>query len=225
MRNREASDPADSETVKDKSGEVLRPRRDPPPDDDMATVMTVATPNARGPMSSRLPPVSAFGYYTDLEFLGQGGMAKVFKAHDQRLGRTVALKFIRDDDERLVGKLLREARAQARVEHPYICKVYETGEINGRSYIAMQYIDGSPLSRAKSAMTLEQKVAVVIDVGMALHAAHRIGLIHRDVKPSNIMLERSEDGRFIPYVMDFGIAREVQGSGEAMTETIEGTPG
>jgi serine/threonine-protein kinase len=223
MRNREASDHADSGEATDKSGEVLRTSRDPHPADDMATVMTIATPSSRGPMTSRKPPVSSVGHYTNLEFLGQGGMAKVFKAQDQRLGRTVALKFIRDDDERLVGKLLREARAQARVEHPYVCKVYEVGEINGHPYIAMQYIDGSPLNRAKSAMTLEQKISVVIDVAMALHAAHRIGLIHRDVKPSNIMLERTEDGRFIPYIMDFGIAREVQG--EAMTETIEGTPG
>jgi eukaryotic-like serine/threonine-protein kinase len=225
MSNRDASRPADSEPAQDKSGEVLRPRHDSLSDDDVATVMTVATPSTRGPMSSRLPPVSSFGHYTDLEFLGQGGMAKVFKAHDQRLGRTVALKFIRDDDPRLVGKLLHEARAQARVEHPYACKVYEVGEINDHPYIAMQYIDGSSLSRLKAVMTLEQKVSAVIDVALALHAAHRIGLIHRDVKPSNIMVERSEDGRFIPYIMDFGIAREVEGSGEAMTETIEGTPG
>lgn len=223
-RNREASDPARTERARDKSGQVLRPRNEPP-DDDMATMMTIATPSGRGPMSSRAPPVSSLGPYTDLEFLGQGGMAKVFKAHDQRLGRTVALKFIRDDDPRLVGKLLREARAQARVEHPYVCKVYEVGEINGHPYIAMQYIDGSSLSRLKAAMTIEQKVSAVIDVALALHAAHRIGLIHRDVKPSNIMVERGEDGRFIPYIMDFGIAREVEGSGEAMTETIEGTPG
>jgi serine/threonine-protein kinase len=152
-------------------------------------------------------------------------MAKVFKANDRRLGRTVALKFIRDEDPRLVGKLLREARVQARVDHPNICKVFEVGEVEGHAYIAMQYIDGSTLSRAKWSMTLEQKVSAVIDVALALHAAHRMGLVHRDVKPSNIMVERSEDGHFIPYIMDFGIAREMESSEEAMTEAIEGTPG
>jgi tRNA A-37 threonylcarbamoyl transferase component Bud32 len=223
MRDRDASDPADSGAVMDKSGEVLRTRHDRLPADEAAAV-TIATPSRQGPMTSRKPPISSWGAYSDLEFLGQGGMAKVFKAQDRRLGRAVALKFIRDDDPRLAVKFLREARAQARVEHPYVCKVYEAGEIDGRPYIAMQYIDGSTLSRAKSAMTLEQKVSAVIDVAMALHAAHRIGLIHRDVKPSNIMVERGEDGRFIPYVMDFGIAREIEAA-EAMTETIEGTPG
>jgi serine/threonine-protein kinase len=79
-----------------------------------------------------------FGHYTGLQFIGQGGMARVYRAYDSRLGRPVALKFIRGYDFELAERLLLEARSQARIDHPHICKVYEAGEIDGKPYIAMQ---------------------------------------------------------------------------------------
>jgi serine/threonine-protein kinase len=151
-------------------------------------------------------------------------MGRVFKARDPRLNRLVALKLIRGDDPDLIRRLVREAQAQARIAHDNICNVYEVGEVGGHPYIAMQYIAGEPLRDAKRWMTLEQKVEVTLKVAEALHAAHRTGLIHRDIKPANIMIERDAEGVIRPYVMDFGLAREVEGGGHTMTGTIEGTP-
>ena len=184
---------------------------------------TVAGSKDRTPASlSRLPPVNLGDRYEIIEFIGAGGMGKVFKARDPRLGRYVALKFILYDDPELVRRLLAEARAQARIRHENICKVYEVGEAEGHPYVAMQLIEGESLRVAKWKMSIEQKVAVIADVAEALHAAHRIGLIHRDVKPANIMVERDEEEAFRPYILDFGLAREI--SGEPAAEgVIEGT--
>ena len=118
--------------------------------------------------------------YQLLSLLGKGGMGAVYKARDLRLGRIVALKFIRGDDRYLTERLLQEARAQARIEHDHICKVHEVGEINGMAYIAMQFIDGQPLSVVYRQMTAEDKVLTLIQVAEAVHAAHRLGIIHRE---------------------------------------------
>ena len=169
--------------------------------------------------------------------LGAGGMGAVYKARDPRLGRMVALKIIHpmlgeSEDthgQAFVRRFNREARLQASLDHPYICKVYEVGELPNKDgetsypYIAMQLISGQPLHRAQAEMSLFEKVRVIQQVAEALHAAHRQGLIHRDIKPSNIMVERTEDGKFHPYVMDFGLARETSGDA-SRTGIIEGTP-
>jgi serine/threonine-protein kinase len=193
------------------------------PGGDAATVTAPAPRPSQAP-SSRAFPVAGWDRYARIEFLGAGGMGKVFKAEDPRLDRMVALKLLRDSDPELVRKLLREARAQARIEHEHICKVFEAGEVGGHPYIAMQYIKGRSLKELKRELTLEQKVSAVRDVAEALHAAHRAGLIHRDIKPANIMVEEGEDGRLHPYVMDFGIAREVDRAGQTMSGLVEGTP-
>lgn len=174
---------------------------------------------------SRSFPIPQWDRYEDIEFLGAGGMGKVFKARDPRLGRDVALKLLRETEPELVRKLLREARTQARIAHEHICKVYEVGEVEGQPYIAMQYIEGRSLNELKREMSPEQKIAVVRDIAEALHAAHRAALIHRDVKPANIVVERTREGQLHPYVMDFGLAREISPDGDAMPGVVEGTPG
>ena len=191
---------------------------------DEGATMTTPAPRPLEAPSSRVFPVAGWDRYEKIEFLGAGGMGKVFKAEDPRLGRPVALKLLRDSEPELVRKLLREARAQARIEHEHICKVFEAGEVGGHPYIAMQYIKGRSLKELKRELTLEQKVSALRDVAEALHAAHRAGLIHRDIKPANIMVEEGEDGRIHPYVMDFGIAREVDRAGQTMSGLVEGTP-
>lgn len=169
-------------------------------------------------------PGETFGRFQRLLFLGQGGMARVYKAYDPTLGRFVALKFIRGDDPELAARLLLEARSQARIEHSNVCKIYEVGEVDGRRYIAMQYINGKTLKDAVSDLTLDQKIKLMTQVSEAVHSAHRAGLIHRDIKPLNIMVERNEEGEWNPYVMDFGLAREVQAPGMTVSGMVVGSP-
>jgi predicted Ser/Thr protein kinase len=169
-------------------------------------------------------PVPGWDRYQGVKFLGQGGMGQVFLAYDLRLRRNVALKFVKGDDTELVRRLLSEARSQARVEHERVCQVYEVGEVQGRPYIAMQYVDGQPLGQLSSELNFEQKALVLREAAEGVHAAHRAGLIHRDLKPSNILVERADDGRLKPYVMDFGLAHDWGEKGNTATGSVLGTP-
>jgi tetratricopeptide (TPR) repeat protein/predicted Ser/Thr protein kinase len=156
--------------------------------------------------------------------LGQGAMGAVYRAYDTVLERNVALKVLHEDDPPTAERFLREARAQARVEHEHICKVYEAGTAGGASYIVMQYVAGETLAAAGKHMSLAHKLEVMRTVSDAVHAAHRSGLVHRDVKPQNIMVERLADGRPKPYVLDFGLAREKGVPGVTATGQMIGTP-
>jgi serine/threonine-protein kinase len=161
--------------------------------------------------------------YTLLEPLGAGGMAEVVRAYDEQLQRHVALKFLHIQHPALTERLLREARLQARVEHPNICRVYDAGELDGRPYIAFQLVDGPTLDRASPGLRLEEKVLLARKAAEAVHAAHRLGLIHRDLKPSNILVEKTEEG-WHPLVTDFGLAKEVAAPSLSVTGSITGTP-
>ena len=169
-------------------------------------------------------PVAAWDRYVNVRFLGQGGMGMVFLAIDTRLRREVAIKFVRGDNADHVRRLIAEARTQARVSHDRICRVYEVGEVEGKVYIAMQYIEGTPLGRLAGELTLEQKAMLVRSAAEGIHEAHRAGIIHRDIKPSNIMVERGDDGELRPFVMDFGLARSAQEAGTTQTGAVLGTP-
>ncbi|PTL81082.1 hypothetical protein DAT35_23400 [Vitiosangium sp. GDMCC 1.1324] len=177
------------------------------------------------PRPDELPsfPVPGWDRYQPVRFLGQGGMGRVFLAYDPRLRRNVALKFVRDGDPELTRRFLSEARAQARVRHERVCEVYEVGEVEGKVFIAMQYIDGQPLGVAARELTVEQKAMMLRDAALGVHEAHRVGLIHRDLKPSNILVERTSDGALRPYVMDFGLARDWNEQDTA-SGTVLGTP-
>ncbi|MFP2906939.1 serine/threonine-protein kinase, partial [Pyxidicoccus sp. 3LFB2] len=168
-------------------------------------------------------PLPGWERYQPMRFLGQGGMGRVFLAWDPRLRRHVALKFVRDDDAELARRFVSEARAQARVDHERVCRVYEVGEVEGRVYIAMQYVDGQPLNALVDTLTVEQKALLLREASEGVHAAHRAGLVHRDIKPSNVLVERTPDGGLRPYVMDFGLARDWK-EGVTATGTVLGTP-
>jgi serine/threonine-protein kinase len=161
--------------------------------------------------------------YQSMELIGQGAIGQVFKAYDSTLKRIVALKFLRGHRAGMEERFLREAQAQARVQHPHVCKVYEVGEIDSKPYISMQYINGSTLDQAAPQMSLKQKVETMKVVAEAVHAANRIGLIHRDLKPGNILIEKTED-RWLPYVTDFGLAREMDAPDLTRTGVVVGTP-
>ncbi|TKD11850.1 serine/threonine-protein kinase [Polyangium fumosum] len=169
-------------------------------------------------------PPALYARFEAFEFLGRGGMGAVYKARDFRLGREVAIKLLFGADFELGGSLLREARSQARIDHENVCEVYEAGTADHVRFIVMQLLHGEPLDKARSAMTLEEKVRVVRQVASALHEAHRLGLVHRDVKPANILVEHGEDGAWKPYIMDFGLAREMGDTGATVTGALMGTP-
>src|SRR5688500_14458051 len=124
--------------------------------------------------------------------LGRGGMGTVYRAHDVRLNRPVALKLLAPDASGSDGapeRLLRESHLAARLDHPNVIPIYEAGEQDGRLFIAMRYIAGGDLKtllRREGALLPPRSVAVAAQIADALDAAHRRGLVHRDVQPSNV---------------------------------------
>jgi serine/threonine-protein kinase len=167
-------------------------------------------------------PVEGWNRYRFVSFIGRGGMGAVYKAEDPQLSRYVALKFLVKAEAGRARRFIEEARAQARVEHEHVCKVYEVGNAKGVPYIAMQFIDGLTLGKAGEQMSVEDKVHVLRKVADAVHAAHQTGLIHRDLKRSNVMVERG-GGRWQPFVLDFGLARDVE-TVAALGGEVAGTP-
>jgi serine/threonine-protein kinase len=164
-----------------------------------------------------VPSVLGDGRYSVLGRLGAGGAGQVVRAHDHQLGRDVAIKLLKTETPAALDRLLVEARAQARIDHPHVCKVYEAAS----HYIAMQLVDGPPLLEAAADLALADRVRLFVGVVRGVQAAHHEGLVHRDLKPSNVLVARG-DGRLHPYVTDFGIAVDV---GTLLTTgLLAGTP-
>ena len=156
--------------------------------------------------------------------LGSGSSAEVFQAFDSLLQQDVALKFLRRDEPRLVARMFREAQAQSKIDHPGICRIYDTGHLDDRPYISMQLIDGEELGAVAHELTLDAKLDLMIQIADAAHAAHGHGLIHRDLKPDNILVHR-HDGRLRPVIVDFGLVFELEDA-DRLTQEGEtlGTP-
>ncbi len=157
--------------------------------------------------------------YQLAERIGRGGMATVYRAFDLQLDRPVALKLLDRTEPEARQRFLREAQAQARVRHDNVLEVYETGELHGRPFIAMRWVAGPTLAGLRSETSLEEQVRLMAQVAEGLHAAHREGLIHRDVKPSNILVEKTPDGDWKPWIADFGIAVQSAGGPAALAGT------
>ncbi|MDA0173968.1 protein kinase [Solirubrobacter taibaiensis] len=172
-----------------------------------------------------------FGDYRIEGPLGRGGMGIVYRAQQQRPLRTVALKVIAPDlsaDPTFRARFDREAELAASIEHPNIAPVYDVGERDGQLYIAMRFVDGADLGTVlrEGPLSPQRAVLIVERLASALNAAHQSGLIHRDVKPANVLLRRSSEGDEHVYLTDFGLARRVEDS-DAMTGSGQflGTPG
>ncbi len=157
------------------------------------------------------------------ECLGRGGMGRVVLAFDRQLGRSVALKFLVHRDPAVARAFLREARAQARVRHPHVLDVYDSGELDGQPFISMRHVAGGTLAKRAAELPLELKVRLLAQVAEGLHAAHREGLLHRDVKPSNVLIEETPDGELVALVADFGVAAELDDAG-SIAHAAAGSP-
>jgi predicted Ser/Thr protein kinase len=169
-----------------------------------------------------------FGRYRILERLGRGAMGSVYLAQDTQLGRRVALKvphFLPEDGLRVLERFYREARAAATLEHPNLCPVHDVGQIDGKHYLTMAYIEGQPLTECiqpGKPLPQRQVAAVIRKLALALQEAHSHGVVHRDLKPANIMINKRKE----PVIMDFGLARLPVKEDARLTRdgTILGTP-
>ena len=167
-----------------------------------------------------LPP--KFGRYRVEKQLGRGAMGAVYLAHDTQLDRDVALKTPSLDQKsgrQRIERFQREARAAARLNNEFICTVYDVGEINGVNFIAMEFVDGKPLSDFVGEAWPERRAVMMVRrLAVAMDHAHSADVVHRDLKPANIMIDRQKR----PKIMDFGLARQVDADEDESRMTKEG---
>jgi serine/threonine protein kinase len=165
-----------------------------------------------------------FGRYRLVEVLGRGGMGEVWRAFDTAMNRVVALKVLPAnlaDDDQYQARFRREAQVAAGLDEPHVVPIHDFGEIDGRLYVTMRLIDGKTIHEllADGPLAPARAVAIIEQIAAALNAAHRVGLVHRDVKPSNILVTEDD----FAYLIDFGIARAAGATKLTSTGTTVGT--
>jgi predicted Ser/Thr protein kinase len=170
---------------------------------------------------ARLP--ERIGKYEIVRVLGKGGMGTVYLGRDADLDRAVAIKVLRNplSDEELLQRFLREARAAANLRHANIITIYEVGQHDRQPFMAMEYVDGPSLGQvitARDPVPLDRRLSYIEQICAGLQHAHREGIVHRDIKPPNLMVDRGD----VIRIVDFGIAR-VEGSGMTMDGTMIGS--
>src|SRR6478609_3178538 len=162
-----------------------------------------------------LTPGTRLGPYEIESLIGSGGMGEVYKAHDGRLNRTVAIKRLIADNAR---QFQSEARAIAALNHPHICQIYDVGP----DYLVLEYVDGKPL---RGPLPVGEALRLALQIAGALDEAHRHGILHRDLKPANVLITGSEDGvrpaLSVAKLLDFGLAK-LLASDTDVTRTAEG---
>ena len=171
------------------------------------------------------PPGAMLGErYRVVGLLGKGGMGEVYRADDLKLGQAVALKFLPkavSGDESLLARFHAEVRLARQVSHPNVCRIYDIGEIEGRHFLSMEYVDGEDLAsllKRIGHLPVDKTVDIGRQLCAGLHAAHEKGVLHRDLKPANVML----DGRGRVRITDFGLA--VAAEEAASVGEVSGTP-
>src|SRR5262249_9403766 len=168
-----------------------------------------------------------FGDYESLDEIGRGGQAVVYRAHQKSLNRTVALKVIGFGPwttETHLKRFRREAEAAASLDHPAIVPIYEVGERDGQCYFSMKYIEGGQLDEMvrHTPMSVRQAADLIAKVARTVNYAHEHGILHRDIKPGNILLDVKGE----PHLTDFGLVRLVETESTVpRTKEVLGTPG
>jgi tetratricopeptide (TPR) repeat protein/TolB-like protein/predicted Ser/Thr protein kinase len=182
---------------------------------------------SQGSLPATLPEGCEIGRrYRIIRLLGQGGMGTVYLVHDLELGRDIALKLIRAPftaDPQLLERFKREIRLASEITHPNVLRVYDLGESEGTRFLTMQFIPGEDLAsiiRREGPLTLDRTITIFRQICEGLAAAHDKGVLHRDLKPQNIMV----DSESHVYVMDFGLAKANDQSGLTQTGAVMGTP-
>ena len=168
-----------------------------------------------GSIPCRLPD---FGRYTDIKYLGHGGMGVVYKAFDQELDISLALKMSLPGNLITAEEMRRfslEAQSMARLKHPNIVRVHDVGEHEGRPFLSMELVEARSLDEHLDRFTHDQRSAakLMVNVARAVHHAHQRRILHRDLKPANILLDKDESEQDRPYVTDFGLAKTIGADG------------
>jgi serine/threonine-protein kinase len=195
---------------------------------DFAATVAASTPYAHR-IATSVPQEAGFapgqviaGRYRIVGLLGRGGMGEVYRADDLKLGTVVALKFLSqaaEQDAGLIERFLAEVRTARQVSHPHVCRVYDIGEVDGRHFLSMEYVDGEDLAtllRRIGRLPPAKAIEIARQIAAGLAAAHEKGVLHRDLKPANVMI----DGHGRARITDFGLAVL---AGEASAE-VAGTP-
>src|SRR5215510_4818341 len=164
------------------------------------------------------------GKYHVVRLIGEGGMGRVYEASDPVINRRVAIKTISErvlDSSETRGRFLREAQAAGQLSHPNLITIHDVGEHDGLPFLVMEYLEGHELTGliAKGALTLDEKLRLMIDAGQGLAYAHAKGLVHRDIKPANIFVTTTGQVK----ILDFGLARGLV-SDLTQTGNVVGTP-
>jgi serine/threonine protein kinase/tetratricopeptide (TPR) repeat protein len=191
------------------------------------SVAVTPRPSSEAASKGQLEPGTVLAErFEILQLLGQGGMGAVYKGRDMELDRLVALKLIRPElasHPEILRRFKQELILAREVTHRNVIRIFDLGQAHGIKFITMEYVEGRDLRtliHEKQKMASEEAVPIVVQICAALDAAHNAGVVHRDLKPQNVMLDK--DGRV--YVMDFGIARSLETPGMTQTGALMGTP-
>jgi len=207
---------ADSKFCKE-CGTQIKPEKD---------VSVAVTETIRAPLQELATGSTFAGRYQIIEEIGRGGMGRVYKVLDTKIKEKVALKLIKPEialDQETIERFSNELKFSRRIAHRNVCRMFDLGEAAGAHFITMEYVPGEDLKsmiRMSGQLGVGTAIAITKQVCEGLSEAHRLGVVHRDLKPNNIMIDREGNAR----IMDFGIARSMKGKGITGAGVMVGTP-
>ena len=178
------------------------------------------------PVADLTPGTLFAGRYEIIEELGRGGMGKVYRVRDDKLNEEMALKVIKPEiatSKEIIARFKNELKLARKIAHKHVCKMYDLNEEGDTAYITMEYVPGEDLKsyiKKQESLTEKEAISIAQQICEGIAGAHEIGVIHRDLKPQNIMIDDTGNAK----IMDFGIARSVEAAGVTGTGVMIGTP-